>query len=160
LRILPAEADLLTHTAQALLDEHGIDEPLQWTPRLPARALRHLALPGPDPDSITVAQLHQAVPGGDFSIAHLARTLNTTTAHVIYLLSQHPVDWSPPRFRRTQHTATRLKHWRTWYEQGHLSLQDIADREGTSLATVRLSFTKNGVRLRPSGSYPGRPRRK
>jgi hypothetical protein len=100
------------------------------------------------------------VPGGDFSIAHLARTLNTTTAHVIYLLSQHPVDWSPPRFRRTQHTATRLKHWRTWYEQGHLSLQDIADREGTSLATVRLSFTKNGVRLRPSGSYPGRPRRK
>jgi hypothetical protein len=158
-RILPAEADLLTHTAQALLDKHGIDEPLQWTPRLPARALRHLVLPGPDPDSITVAELHQAVPGGDFSIAQVARTLNTSTAHVICLLSQHPVDWSPPRFRRTQHTATRLKHWRTWYEQDHLSLQDIADHEGTSLATVRLEFIKNGVRLRPSGSYPGRPRR-
>ncbi|WP_395358403.1 TniQ family protein [Streptomyces sp. YH02] len=159
-RILPAEADLLTHTAQAILDEHGIDEPLQWTPRLPARALRHLALPGPDPDSITVAQLHQAVPSGDFSIAQLARTLNTTTAHVICLLSQNPVDWSPPRFRRTQHTAIRLEQWRTWYEQDHLSLQDIADREGTSLATVRLAFLKNGVRLRPSGSYPGRPRRR
>ncbi|GAA1335813.1 hypothetical protein GCM10009647_078210 [Streptomyces sanglieri] len=159
-RILPAEADLLTHTAHALLDEHGIDELLQWTPQLPARAPRHLALPGPDPGSITVAQLHQAVPGGDFSIAHLAHTPNTTTAHVIFLLSQHPVDWSPPRFRRTQHTATRLEQWRTWYEQDHLSLQDIADREGTSLATVRLAFLKNGVPLRPAGSYPGRPRRK
>ena len=100
------------------------------------------------------------MPSGDFSIAQLARTLNTTTAHVICLLSQNPVDWSPPRFRRTQHTAIRLEQWRTWYEQDHLSLQDIADREGTSLATVRLAFLKNGVRLRPSGSYPGRPRRR
>ena len=149
-RILPAEADLLTHTAHALLDEHGINEPLRWTSQLPARGLRHLALPGPDPDSITVTQLHQAVPGGDFSIAQLASILNTTTAHVICLLSQHPVDWSPPRFRRTQHTATRLEQWRIWYEQDHLSLQDIADREGTSLATVRLAFLKNGARLVPT----------
>ncbi|WP_435599839.1 TniQ family protein [Streptomyces sp. C10-9-1] len=159
-RILPAEADLLAHTAHALLNEHGINEPLQWTPRLPARVLRHLALPGPDPDSVTVTQLHRAVPGGDFSIARLARTLNTTTDHVVYLLSQYPIDWSPPRFRRTQHTFTRLKQWRTWYEQDRLSLQDIADLEGTSLATVRLAFLKNGVRLRPAGSYPGRPRRR
>ncbi|MGW5780954.1 hypothetical protein [Streptomyces sp. NPDC003863] len=72
-RILPAEADPLTHTGQELLAEHGIDEPLQWTPRPPAQALRHLALPGPDPGSITVTQLHQAVPSGDFSIAQLAR---------------------------------------------------------------------------------------
>ncbi|MEV6398511.1 hypothetical protein AB0M39_27680, partial [Streptomyces sp. NPDC051907] len=156
----PAEADLLTHTAHALLDEHGITEPLQWTPRLPARALHHLVLPGPDPDSITVTQLHQAVPGGDFSIARLARTLDTTTAHVVCLLSRHPVDWNPPRFRRTQHTNTRLGTWRAWYEQDHLSLQGIGDREGVSLATVRLAFLKNGVRLRPAGSYPGRPRRR
>ncbi|MFH9653762.1 hypothetical protein ACH4MT_22950 [Streptomyces anulatus] len=72
----------------------------------------------------------------------------------------HPVDWNPPRFRRTQHTAIRLEQWRTWYEQDHLSLQDIADRVGTSLATVRLAFIKNGVRLRPAGSYPGRTRRR
>ncbi|MFE2736312.1 hypothetical protein [Streptomyces sp. NPDC059349] len=85
--------------------------------------------------------------------------MNTNTAHVMYLLSGHPIDWSPPRFRRTQHTATRIRQWRTWYEQGHLSLQDIADREGTSLATVRLAFLKNDVPLRPAGSYPGRPRR-
>lgn len=159
-RILPAEADLLTHTARAILDEHGINEPLQWTPQLPHRALRHLALPGPNPDSITVAQLHQAVPSGDFSIAQLARNLSTSTAHVICLLSQNPVDWSPPRFRRTQHTATRLEQWRTWYEQDRLSLLDIANREGTSLAAVRLAFLRNGVALRPAGSYPGRPRRK
>ncbi|MFD8064216.1 hypothetical protein ACFXA0_34560 [Streptomyces cyaneofuscatus] len=100
------------------------------------------------------------MPSGDFSIAQLARTLRTTTAHVIFLLAQRPVDWSPPRFRRTQHTASRLEQWRTWYEQDHLSLQGIADREGTSLATVRLAFLKNGIRLRPSGSYPGRPRRR
>ncbi|MEV5981426.1 TniQ family protein [Streptomyces sp. NPDC052114] len=95
-RILPAEAELLTHTARAILDEHDIDEPLQWAPRLAPTALRPLTLPGPAPDSITVAQLHQAVPVGDFSIAQVAHRLNTTTAHVIYLLSRHPVDWSPP----------------------------------------------------------------
>ncbi|GAA1159765.1 TniQ family protein [Streptomyces hebeiensis] len=159
-RILPAEAELLAHTARTILDEHGIDEPVHWTPRLPARALRRLVLPGPDPDSISVRRLHQAVPGGDFSIAQVARTLNTSTAHVIHLLSQHPVDWSPPRFRRTQHTAGRVPQWRAWYEQDHLSLQGIADRAGTSLATVRLALLKNDVPLRPAGSYPGRPRRK
>ncbi|MDX2778402.1 hypothetical protein PV379_13940 [Streptomyces caniscabiei] len=147
-RILPAEHELLHHTARTLLDEHGIDEPVQWTPPSPARALRHLALPGPEPDGITPAQLHQAMPGGGFSIAQLAHTLQTTPAHVIYLLSQHPVDWSGPRFRRTQHTATRVPQWRTWYEQGNVSLQDIADREGTSLAAVRLALIKNGVAMR------------
>ncbi|MFB7755680.1 hypothetical protein ACFC18_39695 [Streptomyces sp. NPDC056121] len=107
----------------------------------------------PDPDSITAARLHQAVPAGNFSIAQVAQVaqvaqrLNTITAHVIYLLSQHPVDWSPPRFRRTQHTATRLGQWRTWHEEDHLSLQDIADREEASLATVRLAL-KNDVPIR------------
>ncbi|MEV6246153.1 hypothetical protein AB0M38_08105 [Streptomyces sp. NPDC051742] len=100
------------------------------------------------------------MPDGDFSIAQLARTLNTTPAHVICLLSQHPVDWSPLRFRRTQHTATRLEQWRPWYEQDHMSLQDIADRERTSLATVRLALLKNGIRLRPARFHPGHPRRK
>ncbi|MBB6421900.1 TniQ family protein [Streptomyces sp. AK010] len=147
-RILPAEHELLHHTARTLLDEHGIDEPLQWTPQLPARALRHLVLPGPDPDSITPAQLRQAVSGSDFSIGQLAHTLNTAPTHVFYLLSQHPVDWSGPRFRRTQRTATRVTQWRTWYEQGDISLQDIADREGTSLAAVRLALIKDGVAMR------------
>ncbi len=122
-RILPAEHELLHHTARTLLDEHGIDEPIQWTPRLPSRTLRRLALPGPDPDSIAAARLHQAVPGGDYSITRLAHTLQTTPAHVVYLLSQHPADWSGPRFRRTQTTATRVAQWRTWYEQRDVSLQ-------------------------------------
>ncbi|MFJ6438458.1 TniQ family protein [Streptomyces sp. NPDC091416] len=159
-RILPAEAELLHQTARALLDQHGIDEPVHWAPDLPARALRHLVLPGPAPDSVSIADLHRTAPAGDFSIAQLARTLNTTTAHVIYLLSRHPVDWSPPRFRRTQLTATRIRQWRTWYERDRMSLQDIADREGTSLATVRLALLKNDVPLRPPGFYPGRPHRR
>ncbi|TFI21407.1 hypothetical protein [Streptomyces niveus] len=100
------------------------------------------------------------MPDGDYSIARLAHALNTTTAHVIYLLSQHPVDWSPPRFRRTQHTATRIGQWHTWYEDNGLSLQDIADLEGTSLATVRLALLKYGVQLRPAVPRRGRPRKR
>lgn len=115
---------------------------------MPARALRHLVLPGPDPDSITPAQIRQALSGSDFSIGQLAHTLNTTPAHVCFLLSQHPVDWSGPRFRRTQHIATRIPQWRTWYEQGDISLQDIADREGTSLATIRHALIKDGLAMR------------
>ncbi|MGA5454482.1 hypothetical protein ACPCVO_48790 [Streptomyces umbrinus] len=159
-RILPAEAELLRHAARRLLDEHGIDEPLQWTPQLPDRALHGLQLPGPDPHSISPERLHQAVPSSDFSVAQLARTLETTTAHVAYLLSEHPVDWSPPGFRRTQHTTTRVGQWRTWYEVDQLSLQTIADREGTSLATIRLALRKGGTQLRPAGPHQGRPRRK
>ncbi|MFK0127086.1 TniQ family protein [Streptomyces nigra] len=159
-RILPAEVDLLLHAARAILDEHGIDEPVQWTPRLDAAALSTLRLPGPDPDSISAAELHRAVPGGDFSIARLAHTLNTTTAHAIYLLSQHPVDWSPPRFRHTQYTAARIGQWRTWYEDDHYSLQDIADLEGTTLATVRLALLKYGFPLRSAVPQPGRPSRR
>ncbi|MER7182496.1 TniQ family protein [Streptomyces hyaluromycini] len=43
-RILPAEAELLHHTARRLLDAHDIDEPVQWTPQLPDRALNGLHL--------------------------------------------------------------------------------------------------------------------
>ncbi|MFD8812227.1 hypothetical protein ACFV23_12270 [Streptomyces sp. NPDC059627] len=159
-RILPVEAELLRHAARRLLDEHGIDEPVQWTPHLPDRALHGLQLPGPDPHSISPERLHQAVPGSDFSVAQLARTLETTTAHVVHLLSQHPVDWSPPRFRRTQHTTARAAQWRLLYERDRLSLQAIADREDTTLATIRFALLKNGTQLRPAGSYPGRPRRR
>ncbi|MFJ9250136.1 hypothetical protein [Streptomyces sp. NPDC101776] len=159
-RILPAEAELLHHTTPTLLDEHGIDEPVHWTPQLPVHALRDLQLPGPDPHSISPDRLQQAAPGSDFSVAQLARALETTTAHVVHLLTQHPVDWSPPRFRRTQHTASRSVQWQLWYERDLLSLQAIADREDTSLATIHLALLKNGTRLRPAGSYPGRPRRK
>ncbi|MGW5249171.1 TniQ family protein [Streptomyces sp. NPDC004129] len=159
-RILPAEADLLLHAARTILDEHGIDEPVQWTPHLDDATVRTLRLPGPDPDSITADELHRAVPGGDFSIARLAQALGTTTAHAIYLLSQHPVDWSPPRFRHTQYTATRIGQWRTWYEDDHYSLQDIADLEGTSLATVRLALLKYSFPLRTAVPQPGRPSRR
>ncbi|MET7575394.1 hypothetical protein ABZT04_44150 [Streptomyces sp. NPDC005492] len=89
------------------------------------------------PSSISPLRLQQAVPGSDFSVARLARTLETTTAHVVHLLAEHPVDWSPPRFRRTQRAASRSAQWRLWYERDLLSLQAIADREDTSLATIR-----------------------
>ncbi|MBT2674090.1 hypothetical protein J7E95_25395 [Streptomyces sp. ISL-14] len=74
----------------ALLGERGIDEPVRWAPRLPARALAPLRLPGPEPDSITAAQLHQAVP--TVTSPSPSSRLKTSTAHVIYLLSRYPVD--------------------------------------------------------------------
>ncbi|MGW6155829.1 hypothetical protein ACWFRM_22215 [Streptomyces sp. NPDC055144] len=108
------------HTPDIAHAHRGIFQvPTGAPPRLDVDSLRQLRLPGPDPDSITVARLHQAV-----------------------------------------HTATRIGPWRTWCEQDHLSLQDIADREGTSLATVRLALLKYGVVLRPAVSQPGRPRRR
>ncbi|MFF8911052.1 hypothetical protein [Streptomyces olivaceoviridis] len=47
---------------------------------------------------------------------------------------------------------------RTWYKDDYLSLQDIADLAGTSLATVRLALLKYDVPIRPALSPPGRPR--
>lgn len=132
-------------------------------PRLPGgRGRRWTAVTGSESPSVPGAfsRTTRGSPSSSGPGPPVAQALNTTTAHAVHLLSRNPVDCSPPRFRRTQHTATRIGQWRTWYEQDRLSLQDIADREGTSLATVRLALLKNDVPLRPAGSHPGRPRRR
>ncbi|MFF5587340.1 TniQ family protein [Streptomyces hygroscopicus] len=153
-RILPAEHQLLQQTAQQLLVKEGIDEPLTWTPELPGNSFDGLALPGPDPDSLMPEQLHQLVPRGDFSIAQLAKRLGTTTAHARYLLAQHPVDWSPPRYCQTQATTERVIQWKTWYEEAGLSMDVIADRAQVSRAAVRIALSKHGVAIRRSGGRP------
>ncbi|WP_327591576.1 hypothetical protein [Streptomyces chartreusis] len=144
-RLLPAEADLLHQQAHELLDQHHADEPLRWSPRLPGRHLEGLILPGPDPSSITPDQVRQLAPTGAFSIAQLAKSLGTTTAHARYLLSEHPVDWSPPRYRQTQDTARRVPQWRIWCEKHGLSLQAIADRAHVSPDAVRLALRKQAA---------------
>ncbi len=57
----------------------------QRTPPIGAEATqpRSATPPSPDrsPNAIAPAQLHRAAPVGDFSVAQLARTLKTTTAH-------------------------------------------------------------------------------
>jgi hypothetical protein len=74
--LLPAEADLLHQRARELLDEHRIDETVQWSPQLPAEYIRALIVPGPDPGSITPEQVQRLAPTGAFSIARLARSLD------------------------------------------------------------------------------------
>ena len=144
-RLLPAEADLLHQQAQELLDQHHVDEPLRWSPQLPGQHLEDLILPGPGPTSITPDQVRQLAPSGAFSIAQLAKNLGTTTAHARYLLAEHPVDWSPPRYRQTQDTARHAPQWRIWHEKHGLSLQTIADRAHVSPAAVRLALRKQAA---------------
>ncbi|WP_210571398.1 hypothetical protein [Streptomyces sp. GESEQ-4] len=115
--LLPAEADLLYQRALELLDPHRLDEPARWSPQLPGHLMGELILPGPDPSSITPDQVQRLAPTGAFSIARLAKDLGATTAHARYLLAEHPVDWSPPRFLQTQNTARRALQWRIWYER-------------------------------------------
>ncbi|WP_405914549.1 TniQ family protein [Streptomyces sp. NBC_00728] len=158
-RLLPAEAGLLHQRAHELLDAHHIDEPLQWSPRLRDERLETLILPGPDPHSITPDQVQRLDPTGAFSIAQLAKNLGTTTAHARYLLAEHPVAWSPPRYRQTQDTAKRAHEWRSWYENEGLSLQAIADRAHVSPAAVRLALRKQGVVVRKAGGRPAYPDR-
>ncbi|WP_063736979.1 hypothetical protein [Streptomyces sp. RTd22] len=93
-------------------------------------------------------------PTGAFSIAQLAKRLGTTTAHARYLLARHPVDWSPPRYRRTQETTARVHQWKIWYEDSGLSLDAIADRAQVSRAAVRIALSKHGVSIRRSGGRP------
>ncbi|WP_371664763.1 hypothetical protein [Streptomyces sp. NBC_00280] len=109
--------------------------------------LGDLILPGPDPSGITPEQVRQLAPTRAFSIAQLAKSLGTTTAHARHLLAEHPVDWSPPRYRQTQDTARHTPQWRIWHEKHGLSLQAIANRAHVSPAAVRLALRKRA----PSG---------
>jgi hypothetical protein len=76
-------------------------EPLTWQP--PLDLIHDLELPGPDPDSISLDDLHRLIRGGK-SPAMAARHLGTTTDAVRVVLAEHP---APARAARGKERTLR-----------------------------------------------------
>ena len=64
------------------------DEPVTWSP--PPSIVADLELPGADPRSVSITELHEAVTGTHLPIGALARRFHVPTAVVRYLLECSP----------------------------------------------------------------------
>lgn len=101
-KLTPGLVSALDAHGRDFLRRHGItNEPLTWQP--PTALLDGLHLPGPDPELIDIARLHQLVREQQLTPRDAARRLHTTIDAVRYVLDQHPPPtplpdrWSPRR---------------------------------------------------------------
>ena len=144
----------LQQEAQQFLNDRGIDEPLIWNP--PQRLLAGLTLPGPDPTSIDVANLHQLV-RESLPLSDIAERLDTSLGAVRHVLTLHP----GPELHRSSafrpapalsDLAQRLtsSELNDLYLQQKLPLKDIAARYGAGRQLVARLARQYGITLRPA----------
>ncbi len=109
-------------------------------------------------DSISAAELHRGIPGRDSLHSpprarpehdHGPRGLPVVAAPgrlESAAISPHPAN------------AARIGQWHGWYEDDRCSLPDIADLEGTGLATVRLTLQRATPRTQGTEPTSAAPR--
>ncbi|MEV0850058.1 hypothetical protein AB0J21_29990 [Streptomyces sp. NPDC049954] len=138
-----------------LATHHIHDEPVTWQP--PVTLLTGLALPGPDPDRINVAELHQLVLQRKNPAQYAAETFNTSIESIRLVLDEHPAPTPPPtpntaraaglillkaRQEVPKETFTRL------YLDEHRSLQQIAALTSFSRKVLTGLAREYGIPLR------------
>jgi hypothetical protein len=136
----PDLALALAEEARTFLAAHRIhDEPVTWQP--PVALLTGLNLPGPDPDRIDIAQLHQLVRQRMNPAQHAAETLGTSIEAIRLVLDEQPAPALPPTptsARATGHIRLKARQeipkdtFTRLYMDEHRSLQQIAERTGFS----------------------------
>jgi hypothetical protein len=135
--LTPELAAELTRVAEEFLICHQIrDEPPAWQP--PAKILDGLNLPGPDPASVNLSEIHELVRAGGASAAAIARRFGTTSDAIQALLLDHPVPADPAggaRRRRARYDISREQLWDLHHGQG-LSFTEIGQRTGYSRSAI------------------------
>jgi TniQ/Bacterial regulatory helix-turn-helix protein, lysR family len=138
--------DLAAHLGQAcrqFLDDHDLtEEPLSWHP--PLDLLSGLDLPGGDPSSIDVADLHRLVRAENLAFADVADQLGTTIDVVRHMLEVHPapVLLTPSQrgSRGTPFAVVKMKLPKTTlvdlYQHQRLSLDQIANCVGSNAKSI------------------------
>ena len=153
-RLFPELNAQLDEAAQRFLVGQGINgEPVAWQPRLDL--INDLDLPGPDPASIPIAQLHRLLYDGNLPVK-AARALGTTADAVRAVLAEHP---APARRISRKEGQGRLSGPRTWaaeipknelerlYLQERLSTGRIAARYHMQRGTVAALLRSHGIPL-------------
>lgn len=157
-------ADELNRYAEKFLIDNGIeDEPVHWTP--PASFLNDLRLPGPDPDTVSIPNLHHRT-RNRVRLGNIAAELGTTLDTVRYALQTHPTPTSlapnseqqgtrPRRagaFRYAKRVLTEERFRDLYHRQGQ-SLREVAAMVGVSRQTLARLAADYEIPLRE----PGRP---
>ncbi|MFF4169835.1 TniQ family protein [Streptomyces sp. NPDC001744] len=136
----PELAHALAEESRTFLAAQRIhDEPVTWQP--PVTLLTGLDLPGPDPDRIDVAQLHQLVQQRKSPVQHAAETFGTSIEVIRFVLDEQPAPALPPTettakatglFRLKARQEVPKETFARLYLDEHRSLQQIAEHTGFS----------------------------
>jgi hypothetical protein len=134
--------DLVAHldrAARQFLDDHDLtDEPLTWQP--PLELLGGLDLPGRDPSSVDITELHRLVRGEKLAFSDVADQLGTTIDAVRQILELHPAAaLLTPAQRRSRGTSFAVAKAQLpeatlvdLYQHQRRSLDQIAHRVGAN----------------------------
>ncbi|MFC0115662.1 LysR family transcriptional regulator [Kibdelosporangium aridum] len=151
--VTPNLTDGLRHAARTFLHRQGIhDEPVTWQP--PLELLSDLDLPGPNPDSIDIRQLHQLIRRhNNNTLSQCAEQLGTTIDVVRHLLERQP---APPTAqpRTLARTALSKHDLVDLYHRQQLTLHEIGNRIGVSRQTITRLAREYGIQLRPASPLP------
>lgn len=152
----PELAAGLDEIARDFLSRHKVrGEPVTWSPS--ASLLDGLDLPGPDPDLIDVARLHELVRTGSSPVSDAAEILDTTVDAVRLVLDENPAPAAPltdaqaravGRVRRAARQTLPKAEFRRRYIDQHQSLYEIAGQTGFSRQTLARLAGEYGIPLR------------
>ncbi|AMU33210.1 ATP-binding protein [Mycobacteroides abscessus] len=150
-------AEALDHCAENFLRHHDIDEPVTWCP--PIDLIAGLDLPGVDPETVDIGQLHRLM-HHSLTLGAIAKELDTSLESVRYTLSRHPVPeqlrnpatWPSPAIDALAQTLS-AKQFAQLYHDENLSAKQIAVRYGVSKQTVVRLAGQYGIDLRPAHAH-------
>lgn len=147
--------NLDTAVIDFLNDNNIFGEPLTWSP--PLSIVADLELPGPDPTSISIVELHNAVSSARLSMAALARHFQVPTDVVRYLLECSPPAQSAVRTPRTQldYARTQLAPaaFSRMYQKEHLPFRVIASRLEVHADVVSKLAHEYGIEVRDQSKH-------
>jgi hypothetical protein len=135
--LTPELAAEFTRVAEEFLVHHQIrDEPVAWQP--PASLLDGLDLPGTDPASLDLNEVHKLARTDGVSAAAIARRLGTTSDAIQTIFLDHPAPADPAggaRRRRARYAISR-EQFRDLHHGQRLSFTEIGQRTGYSRTAI------------------------
>jgi DNA-binding MarR family transcriptional regulator/AraC-like DNA-binding protein len=154
LALTPRLRGALHHYAAALLEQHGIDEPVTWSP--PAEITEHLPWPGVDLGALDLHRIRRIVIEDKRPVAEAARELEVHNEHI--RLAFERIDRPEPQWsihgpdawlrrQRAPHLLTR-EFFEHEYIRGGRRLKQIAKDTGYSRKLLATYAKDAGVTLR------------
>jgi DNA-binding Xre family transcriptional regulator len=160
--LTPDLAHALDEHSRDFLAQHGIGgEPPTWGP--PAYLLDGLRLPGPDPATVDLTELHRIMAVQRIKLGAAAAHLGTDLHTIRYVLENHPAPLADPapgtrsgsynRGYRIARAALSRDRLADLYNRQRMSLRDIADSIGVSRQVIARLASDYDIPLRGPGRH-------
>jgi hypothetical protein len=143
--------------AAFLARQHATGEPITWEP--PAELLDGLSLPGTDPGTIDLGQLHQLIRRDHLGLTAAARRLGTTRAVIDLLLDHDPAPETaiPPATAKHPRRIPSHEEFAACYCDENLSLAKSAVRRWVKIYRLPAQGTRFPIRMDIAAATAGAP---